>query len=173
MAHLGGSRDAESEVVADPEEPGTPKSPKTPKTPKNRKNSDESRTATTVTSILSSPTVATKTSGASGESRNPFSSSNNTAWIFFVAAPDVAAFSVTARDAGIVQTSFNATWRIVDYCGSGGCADVYRAKGDGNIQAAVKIPKQPLTSQTQVDAEKSWSSLSKEVRAMRALRLSP
>ena len=96
-----------------------------------------------------------------------------TAWIFFVAIPDLAALSVTARDAGIVQTSFNATWRIVDYCGSGGCADVYRAKGDSNIQAAVKIPKQPLTSQTQVDAEKSWSSLSKEVRAMRALRLSP
>ena len=165
----GGSRDAETETV-------------TAKTPK---NSDES-ILTPKSTKPGSPTSAYRgvlpherpsKSGAGSEDAKPvssaFSAKKNTGWIFFVAIPDVAALSVTARDAGIVQTSFNATWRIVDYCGSGGCADVYRAKGDGNIQAAVKIPKQPLSSKTQEDAEKTWSTLMNEMRAMRALQQSP
>ena len=190
----GGSRDAETETVTAKTPKNSDESILTPKSTRSgatsryldhlESSSTDGGSTPMVDPLFSTsahrgflPHKRVSKSGAGGEDAKPvssaFSANKNTGWIFFVAIPDVAALSVTARDAGIVQTSFNATWRIVDYCGSGGCADVYKAEGDGNIHAAVKIPKQALSSQSQEDAEKSWSKLLHEVRAMRALQLSP
>jgi serine/threonine protein kinase len=93
-------------------------------------------------------------------------------WVFLVSKPDAASFTLTARSGGIVQSSFNSAWRITGFCGSGGCADVYTGKGQGDIQCAVKVLKQPLSSQSPEEAEKSWVKLMNELGAMRALQQS-
>ena len=114
--------------------------------------------------------------GAPGPAASPQNDreSEKAAWLCLLTPPAARLFLLIATSLGVVQSGLNFTdkWRISQFAGAGSFADVYAAKGEDDVRAAVKILKSCM-SQASESTELCWSKFAKEIKALRALQKCP